>query len=138
MIMLLYEERLFVKIQYQLMAKKNQPNIEQNICHVLNLSFKININGEESIRAKIILKWNWMWETFNEIQQILGKPWCGFGERYKPKCIRTILPLKENLILNRGDILTHWGKGNSPKWVQESHWPSIMETLINKSQLNLV
>lgn len=57
MIMLLYEERLFVKIQYQLMAKK-QPYIEENICHVLNLSFKININGEESIIAKLILKWN--------------------------------------------------------------------------------
>ena len=81
MIMLLYEERLFVKIQYQLLAKKKkQPYIEENICHVLNLSFKININGEESIIAKLILKWNWMWETFNETRQILGKPWCGFGE----------------------------------------------------------
>ena len=55
MIMLLYEERLFVKIQYQLMAKKKK-------------------------QAKLILKWNWMWETFNETRQILGKPWCGFGE----------------------------------------------------------
>lgn len=110
--MLMHEERLFAKIQYPLVTKNKQPNIERNICNVLNLGFKINVNGEESKIAKTVLKWDSLGRHPAKLNRFYVNHGVVLVNGYKPKCIRAIPPLKENLILDRGRILL-------PKWVKD-------------------